>query len=289
VKLDAFTKVIAAMDKMSAELKNQQQEEVEKKETCTKDIDSTEDRIWTANNEKADLAESHKDESNSIKVLTNGIEELTAQVADSEVSLKQAGENRKADNGLFQKSMSDQRATIAILNMALGRLKEFYAPKLVQAEVKLHVQSTVQASAAPPPPKPAAYEKSASSGGVLQLLSLIIEDAGRTEDELKSTEQKSQQEYASYVAATTASIEADREAIAEKEKQNAETKGQNSETEESQLANEQSLGKLTDLLSGHHAQCDYIIKYFDIRQKSRAEEMDAIGEAKAILSGSNFA
>lgn len=34
--------------------------------------------------------------------------------------------------------------------------------------------------------------------------------------------------------------------------------------------------------------CDFLLKYYDVRQKSRAEEMDAIGEAKAILSGSDF-
>merc|ERR1719428_471758 len=117
---------------------------------------------------------------------------------------------------------------------------------------------------------------------------MIIEDAGREEDEMHMSEQKAQQDYAEYVAATTASIQADREAIAEKNKQAASTKAEKSETEESQLANQASLDKLAELLQGIHNQCDFILKYFDIRQKSRAEEMDAIEEAKAILSGADF-
>jgi len=290
VKLDAFTKVIAAMDKMAVELADQQKVEYAKHDQCKVDIDATEDKIWTANNEKDDLAESHKDDSNTIKSLGASIDELTAEVADAEVSLKQAGEQRKAANKLFQNDMSDQRATIAILNMALGRLKEFYAPKgAALVEAKVHVQSAAHSSVAPPPPKPAGYEKSGSSGGVLQLLALIIEDAGRTEDTLKIGEQKSQEEYAGYVAATTASIEADRQAIAEKEKQSASTKGEKAETEEGQLANGQSITKLRDLESNLHGACDFLIKYFDVRQTSRAQEIDAIGEAKAILSGSSFA
>merc|ERR1719491_374288 len=100
------------------------------------------------------------------------------------------------------------------------------------------------------------------------------------------SEQKSQEDYAGYVAATTASIEADREAIAEKQKASA--KGEKSETEQSQVANQASLDKLAELLSGIHGECDFIIKYFDVRQKSRAEEMDAMEEAKAILSGADF-
>merc|ERR1719487_1443215 len=290
VKLDAFTKVKAAMDKMLAELKSQQKAEYEKWETCKKDIDTTEDKMWDENVVKRDLGDKHKDLVNTIKTLDAGIEELKNEVAEAEVSLKQAGEQRKAENKLFQTSISDQRATITILNMALDRLKEFYAPKgASMVEVRQHSQAASHSSVAPPPPTPAGYEKSGSSGGVLQLLDMIIADAGRTEDELKASEQKAQEEYAGFVAATTASIEADRQAIAEKEKQAASTKGELSETEEGQLANDASLAKLGDLLTGLHGQCDYLLKYFDIRQQSRAEEIDAIGEAKAILSGADFA
>merc|ERR1719409_206187 len=53
---------------------------------------------------------------------------------------------------------------------------------------------------------------------------MIIADAGRTEDEMRTSEQQSQDDYAKEVAATTNSINADREAIAEKEKQLARAK-----------------------------------------------------------------
>lgn len=287
VKLDAFTKVKAAMDKMLAELKAQQKAEYAKWETCKKDIDTTEDKIWEGKVEKRDLGEKHADLVNTIKQLTLEIDELSKNVAESEVSLKQAGEQRKAENELFQTSIADQRATITILTMALKRLEEFYKPKSVLMDVSLH------ASVEPPPPKPSGpeavgYKKDGTSGGVMGLLDMIIADAGRTEDAMHASEQKSQKDYAGYVAATTASIEADRQAIAEKEKQRTSAEADKSETEEAQLANQASLDKLSELLNGLHAQCDYIIKYFDIRQTARAEEMEAIEEAKAILSGADF-
>jgi len=287
VKLDAFTKVKKACDTMLAELKNQQKAEYAKWETCKKDIDETEDKIWNGKVEKRDLGEKHKDIMNTLATGDQDIEDLKAQVAEAEVSLKKAGEQRKADNGLFQTSIADQRATIAILQMAEKRLKAFYEPKAELLQVRLH------ASANPPPrpsgPEAVGYKKSGSSGGVMQLLSMIIADAGRTVDELNADEQQSQADYGEFVSTSTASIEADREAIAEKEEQVASAKSEKSETEESQMANEASLGKLAELLQGIHNQCDFVLKYFDIRQKSRAEEMDAIEEAKAILSGANFA
>merc|ERR1719333_798978 len=98
VKLDAFTKVKAAMDKMLAELKTQQKTEYAKWEKCKKDIDTTEDKIWDGKVEKRDLADKHKDLVNTLKKLTSDIDELKKQVAENEVSLKEAGENRKAEN-----------------------------------------------------------------------------------------------------------------------------------------------------------------------------------------------
>merc|ERR1719272_2557737 len=121
--------------------------------------------------------------------------------------------------------------------------------------------------------------------------SRATDTAARYPDGLAASpaENSAQSDYAANVAATTAAIEAGRQAIAEKETQAADAKAEKSETEESQSANAQSLASLNELLNGIHNQCDYIIKYFDIRQKSRAEEVDSIEEAKAILSGATFA
>merc|ERR1719486_1506101 len=168
--LDAFTKVKAAMDKMLVELKAQQKAEYEKNEACKKEIDETEDKIKVGENTKADLDDKHKELVNTLERLAKRKEELKAEVAANEVALKEAGEERKAANQVYQTTISDQRATIEVLNMAAARLKKFYGFVEVQAH-----------SGAPPPPKPAAYKKNSNSGGVMQLLAEIISDAESTE------------------------------------------------------------------------------------------------------------
>merc|ERR1719199_1107753 len=215
VKLDAFTKVKAAMDKMLAELASQQKAEYAKWETCKADIDTTEDKIWDGKVVKRDLNTKHKDVVNTLKMLNKDIDDLKNEVSEAEISLKQAGEQRKSENQLFQTSIKDQRAMVTILNMALDRLREFYEPKAVLAQVHSHAN---------PPPKPSGpeavgYTKSGTSGGVMNLLGMIIADAKRTDSEMQGDEQQAQKDYATYVADTTSSIEADRAAIAEKEKQ----------------------------------------------------------------------
>merc|ERR1719253_1514612 len=98
------------MDKMHAELAAQQKAEYEKKESCDKEIDTTEDKIKEGENVKEDLDAKHTDLVNTLERLANQIKELNAEVADMEVSLKQAGEQRKAENQLYQTTISDQRA-----------------------------------------------------------------------------------------------------------------------------------------------------------------------------------
>jgi len=284
LRLDKFTKVKEIMDKMVAELQKQQKEEYAKWEFCKKSIDETEDNIKVGENTKKDLNDKHTDLVNTIETLSASIAELKKEVADMEVSLKQAGENRKEENELFQTSVSDQRATINILKKAQTRLQAFYDTKsLIQVN-----RQVPGAAAPPPPPSPKDYEKSAAAGGIMQLIAKIINDAESTEKELEVDEQKSQQDYASFVASTKQSIEADRTAIENSESQKATAESEKAETEEAQLANNVELEKLVQLLGAHHLDCDYVIKYFDIRQKARAEEMDAIKDAKAILSGADF-
>jgi len=286
MRLDSFTKVKEAMDNMLTELEKQQREESAKFQLCNKNIDETEDTIKEGENLKQDLEQKHQALTNTIEALKSEIEGLKSDEQAMEVSVKQAGEERKEQNMVFQSSISDQRATINILNKALARLKSFYS--FGQAGARGLRRQEPGAAVAPPPPSPKDYQKSAGAGGVLQLLAKIIKDAEIAEQELAQSEQKAQQDYASLVKDATASIEADRTAIDQKTAQVAESSSERSETEEAQIANGEDLSNQGNLLKAHHLECDYLVKYYTMRQQARAEEMDSIKDAKAILSGADF-
>jgi len=284
-RLDSFTKVKAAMDKMTAELEAQQKEEYAKSESCKKDLDKTEDEIKVAKTEESDLEQLHQEITNTLAVLSDGIDKLKKDVAYMEVSLKQAGEARKAENQNFQTALSDQRATIAILHKALARLNAFYTSDgSALAQVSVHRQK----QAAAPPPAPKDYEKHAGAGGVLQLMAMIIKDAESEEIVIEKGEQQAQATYAIFAKDTQASIEASRAAIAMKEEEAADATAEKSETELKQTANGEKIAKLGEVLSAYHLDCDWLLKYFDDRQQALAEELNAIADAKAILSGSDF-
>merc|ERR1719162_466948 len=178
----------------------------------------------------------------------------------------------------------DQRATINVLTKALARLKMFYAPALLQdvpQRGRTDENGNTQGRAlSAPPTKGEAYEKSGGAGGVVQLLMKIIEQGAVEEQELNQGEQRAQAIYAEFVQETKNSIEADRNSIETKTGQLLETRSARSETEGNQLSNDEFLAKQQDLLKAHRLDCDWLIKYFDIRQQARAEEMDVITDAK---------
>ena len=44
-----------------------------------------------------------------------------------------------------------------------------------------------------------------------------------------------------------------------------------------------------EYISQLHAEYDWLIQYFDVRMEARTGEIDALGKAKAVLSGADFA
>jgi len=49
------------------------------------------------------------------------------------------------------------------------------------------------------------------------------------------------------------------------------------------------LEQLSNMNAQLHSSCDFILKNFELRQSARDEEVQALRQAKDILSGSNFA
>merc|ERR1719329_1834639 len=270
-KLDGFEKVKAMMDKMIAELKKQQKEEVEKHDACTKDLQENEMELMTKDKEKEDLVALIKDLEAQIKQLTKDIEDLKASIDFAKVELKRAGEDRKTENKEYQQVVADQRATVAILTKALDRLKEFYAPKmLLQRSARIQKHQQVQA----PPSAGKEYSNNAASGGVMSTIEMIIQDA--------------QAAYAELVANTNQELTDAANSVTQKSEEKAKADANRLTAEKDLTATLKILEDLHGVNTGLHANCDYIIKNFDLRQQARQEETEAIQEAKAILSGADF-
>jgi len=278
VQLDTFTKVKEMMDEMVAQLKKQQQEEVDFTAYCTQKLDENEKAVFAKTEEKNDLeAQIESLEALSAK-LAKEVKEAKQQVAVTEVEIKKASEAREAENAEFQTTVADQRATQTILKKALTRLEDFY---------KTGIGKKVVLAQQEPPVKFNKYKDHAGASPVMGLIEQIIEDAKKVESEATSSEYKAQADYESFVKDSTALVKQLGEAIVAKTKASA--------TAESDLAkakgdHEAAVGELESFAAYEadlHGQCDFVLKNFDIRQKARLQEIESIQAAKAILSGAN--
>merc|ERR1712099_141214 len=232
--------------------------------------------------EKQDLIAKIEDLELTIKTLTEEIEALKAEIREMQLQLKRSGENRETENKEFQMTVADQRETQRLLQAALNVLQEFYGE---QEKAALLQQEPV---GPPPPPGFEAYKKNAAAGGVMSMIQRIINDAKAMEAETIRSEEDAQKAYEDFVKDTNASIEAKSKEIVNKSELKAKAETDLVETKEAKEAVMLELEQLSNYNAELHQSCDFVLKNFELRQTARDEEIEALRQAKAILSGAKF-
>ena len=283
LQLDAFTRVKKAIDDMVAELMKQKEDEIKHKDFCTDEFNTNQLQTEEKKRDEADLTAKIEDLEMSIDEFAKAIDGLKAEIGEMQTQLKRAGEDREKQNKEFQMTVSDQRATQKLLQAALGVLQDFYGKAAAAALVQ---QGEVAGQA--PPPGFEAYKKNAASGGVMGMIEQIIQDAKAMEAEAIRAEADAQTAYEGFVKETNASIETKSEEIVNKTEEKAKAESDLVEAEEGLESTMLELEQLSNYNAELHQSCDFVMKNFEVRQTARSEEMEALKQAKAILSGAKF-
>jgi hypothetical protein len=285
VELDAFTKVKAMIDKMVATLKTQQADEVKKNDWCKAELQENDMTTMKTKDLKADLEAKSDELGATIKTLSEEIEKAHLDIDQLQLDLQRASENRKQENLDFQRVVADQMVTAEILAKALDKLATFY-DEAAFAQTQNHASRQIKKQTPPVPQME--YKKSSGASGVMSMIEKLIYDTKDITAESKKSESEAQAAYEALVADTNASIEGLTKAITSKTKAKAQAKKDLSLTQ-SDLADAvtelENLGKTNADL---HGECDYVMKNFNIRQQARAEEIEALQQAKQILNGANL-
>jgi len=284
VKLDAFTRVKKAIDDMIAQLLKQKEDEIRHKDFCTDEFNANQLQTEKKEREKADLIAKIESLQATIKGLTEAIDSLKSEIAEMQVQLKRAGEDREKQNKEFQMTVADQRETQKLLKAALGVLQDFYS----KAAAASMVQKKQEPVGPPPPAGFEAYKKNAASGGVVSLIQQIISDAKAMEAEAIRSEEDAQKAYEDFVKDTNNSIEAKSRDIVNKSEAKAKAETDLVEQKENKEGVMLELEQLSNYNAELHQSCDFVLKNFDLRQTARDEEVEALRQAKAILSGAKF-
>jgi len=276
IRLDAFTKVKAAINEMIAQLGKEKEEEIKHKDYCTDEFNTNTLQTQKKEQTSVELSAQIEDLELTIKQLGGAVDALKSEIAEMQVQLKRAGEDREKQNKEFQTTVSDQRATQKLLKAALTVLDGFYGKK---------GGALLQEDPAPPPAGFDTYKKNEASGDVMSLIEQIITDAKTMEAEAVRSEEDAQKAYEDFVKETNGSIEAKGKQIVNKSEEKAKAEGELVEAKKSKDATTLELEQLANYKAQLHQSCDFVLKNFDVRQTARDEEVSALKQALAILSG----
>mmetsp|Transcript_80970 Transcript_80970/g.143410 ORF Transcript_80970/g.143410 Transcript_80970/m.143410 type:complete len:687 (-) Transcript_80970:103-2163(-) len=290
-KTVGFEKVIKMIDEMVATLKTEQLDDDHKKEYCAAQFDSTEDKLKALKGTVSDLEPKIADTEESIAALASEIEGLQKGISALDASVAEATAQRKSEHEEFLELMAADAAAKELLTFAKNRLNKFYNPKLYAATTLL--QMSQHRNIAAPPPAPAApgpyTTKSAESTGVIAMLDKLIKGLDTEMTEAKVSEKNSQEEYEGLMGDSAAKRAADAAAITEKSSAKANYGAELEMAKESKASTEKEAMATAKYMSSLHAECDWLIQYFDVRKEARVGEIEALANAKAVLSGADYA
>jgi len=317
----SFDKVIKMIEDMVVLLGNEQVEDDNKKTYCEAEFDKADDKkkelelsisdLEKALDENADAIKTTEEE---IKVLEDGIVKLDREVAGATVQ-------RKDEHADYAAQKANDAAVIKIIEMAKNRLQKFYNPKLYKPPPKKELSeqerieqnmggSLVQASdggvantgtsllntktrnGAPPPPPPEApgkfKKKGEESGGVLAMMDMMKAEVEKEAQEAEFAEKDAQGEYEQMVKDAAAKRAADSKSIEEKEAVKAGLEDDKVKMEDAKKVEEAELMATKEYITELHSDCDWLLEKYQERKEARANEIDALKKAVAVLQGADY-
>ena len=178
--------------------------------------------------------------------------------------------------------MAQDTAAKQLLGLAKNRLNKFYNPSLAKF---------VQTAAAPPaaPEAPADYEKKTEAGN--SIIAMLDELAADLDKEMTVAQAEEKDAQAAYQRATSDAKDKraqDTKMITDKKGVTADTEAALQTASDDKASAEKELAATNSAIQALHGECDWILKYYDLRKESRAGEIDALGKAKAVLNGADF-
>merc|ERR1719456_647373 len=287
---DVFAKIKESIDKMAADLKQTQADEVKEKDACETQLRENDIAMQKKQRDITELTTFIEEATQTIETLSTEIATHKDEVAEMNKQMKVASEEREAENHEFQTAVTEQRAAQDVLSKALARLKVFYeggasakAPSLVQQVLS---GDATPGAAAPPEPKGFdKYENNRGAAGVMQMIQNIIDEAATMEKDALKAETDAQAAYEEFIKNSNATTNG---LIAKKSDQKSATTAAKVEAEADRRAALEDAERLQATNADIHANCDFLLKNFEVRQAARTQELEALAEAKAVFSGADF-
>jgi len=288
-----FAEVVKMCDEMVEVLKKEQQDDNHKKEYCAGQFGLAEDK-------KKGLERTIAKETNAIATTKDAIATTIEEIAALETGIRkldrsvaEATEQRKQENAEYKELMSSDGQAKELLAFAKNRLNKFYNPKMYKEDKSapsfVQVVAAKKDAPSPPPETWDAYsKKSGESNSVISMMDLLLKDLEKEMTEAKAEEQEAQADYETMMKESADKRTTDSKSLTEKSSAKADMETALEEHKEHLVSGSKELMATDKYIHNLHAECDWLIQYFDVRKEARTDEIDAITKAKAVLNGADY-
>jgi len=323
-----FDKVIKMVDEMVATLKQEQVDDDNKKEYCNVQLDSMDDKKKGLERSVSDSEAAIADAEEGISTAKDEIKTLEAGIKALDKSVQEASEQRQSEHAEYTELMASNNAAKELLGFAKNRLNKFYNKALYkpaakrelteEEQITVNMGGTLAPTPAPggiagtgvtvlaqisaharaagkedPGPPPATFEgeykkKGEESNGVIAMIDLLIRDLDKELTEAETQEKDSQADYETMMKESAAKRATDTKSLTEKGAQKADLESNLQAHKDEKIAAGKELMATVEFIASLHAECDWLLQYFDVRKEARTSEIEALGKAKAVLSGASF-
>merc|ERR1712013_602453 len=261
-----------------------------------------------------------------IATLAEEIAALTTNIKALDKAVAEATEQRKEEHTEYKALIASNTAATELLAFAKNRLNKFYNPKLYKAPPKAElsredriyknmgnpddlvttaapggiadtgITAFVQVSALrkdAPAPLPATWDayakKGGESNGVIAMIDLLVADLEKEMTEGTADEKNAQADYETMTKEAAAKRTTDSKSLTDKTAAKADMEGELQAHIDQRAGAGRELMATDKYIASLHAECDWLVQYFDARKDARDSEIDSLGKAKAVLSGADFA
>jgi len=282
-------KVLKMIDDMVALMKEEQVDDEAKKEYCEKQFDHADDKKKGLERTEGKLETAIAEAKESITALQSEIAALGEGIVALDKSVKEATEQRVEENSDYKTLMVNNQAAKELLEFAKNRLNKFYNPKLYKPpamfmQISMHKG---KADPGPPPAAPGAHKKQ-DGGGVIAMIDTLVKELTTEMTEAEVNEKNDQEEYEEMMADSASKRAADTKSVADKSAALADAEAMVVAKSETLTSTQKELMATHEYIGQLHGECDWILKFFDVRAEARNGEIDALKKAKAVLSGADF-
>merc|ERR1719446_1122760 len=116
----------------------------------------------------------------------------------------------------------------------------------------------------------------------------MIKDLTKEMTTAKTEEKNAQEDYETAMKDAAEKRATDTKTLADKGKAKAELEAAKEADAEEKEATTKTLMATLEHIQSLHAECDWLLQYYEVRKEARAGEVESLKTAKSVLSGADF-